>query len=353
MALRPVAAAATLLVLLALLSSCGPEGPDGLSGPWPTVPPSPNPAAALDARSVPVEPLAPEGATIEKVLYGRLLPGEGEQIVIHSSRDIGCSDRQDYVQVIAFDEAFGEWRALFRADRWPSPARPLIPDREELSDPCEGYEILDLMELVDIEVDGGTEELALALSTGDDEPGPLLLKVLSFRMGVAEVIYDEATTRGGTARLLSGGRISLEQGTYPSQSSPLWQGSCCPNGSLTEVIGWDEEYGQVNVLESSLTLHCRQGVVDQVKGDALIVSCAADGAQSYTGYRVTDDTRVLPEEFGDIAELQTGQEVSISVAEPLELDEDWHLEPIATEVRVLTQRYAAGKPKGASLPCCP
>jgi len=315
-----------------------------------------------------VQPLVPEGATIEKVLYGLLLPGEGEQIVVHSSRDIsaqggsaqtggrlaasggGCADRQDYLQVFAFDQAFGQWKALFQADRWPSPARPFIPDREDFSDPCEDYEVLELMELADVEADGETQELVLALSTGDDEPGPLLLKVLSFRTGVAEAIYDETTTRGGAARLLPGDRIALEQGTYPARSSPLWRGRCCPNGTLTEVIGWDEEYRQLDVLESSLALYCRHGAVDEVKGDALIVTCDADGRQLYTGYRLTDDTRVLPREFGGLAELRVGQEVSVSIAEPLELGEDWELEPIATEVRVLNQRHACLPDRQARLP---
>ena len=347
--------AATLLALGGLLASCGPEGTSGLSEPRPTIQPGPSPAATPDARSVLVEPLVPEGATIETVLYGLLLPGEGEQIVVHSSRDIsasggGCAYRQDYLQVFAFDDAFGKWRALFEADRWPSPAGPFIPDRADFSDPCDGYETLALVGLADVERDGETEELVLALSTsaragsalggGTDEPGPLLLKVFSFRAGAAEVIYDEATTRGGAARLLPGGRIALEQGTYPSRSSPLWRGRCCPNGALTEVIGWDEEYRQLDVLESSLALFCRQGAIDDVSGDALVVTCDAGDRQRYTAYRLTEDTSVLPRELGGPDELRVGQEVSVSVAEPLELGEDWELEPIATEVRVLNQRHA-------------
>ena len=342
------------LALSALLASCGAEGTAGLSGPQPTVPASPRPAAAPDARSVPVEPLVPEGAAIEKVLYGRLLPGEGEQIIVQSSRDIGCADRQDYLQVFAFDQAFGEWKPLFEADRWPSQAGPFIPDREESSDPCKRYEVLELVELVDVERDSETQELALALSTsakggsasggGKDEPGPLFLKVLSFRPGVAEAIYDETATRGGAARLLADGRIALEQGTYPSRSSPLWRGRSSPNGTLTEVIGWDEEYRQVDVLESSLALYCRHGAVDEVKDDALIVTCDADRRQRFTGYRLTDETQVLPREFGGPGELRVGQEVSVDAAEPLELGEDWELEPVAAEIRVLNQRQASGGP---------
>jgi hypothetical protein len=317
---------------------------------------------------VSVGALVPQGATIEKVLYGHLLPGEGEQIVVHSSRDIsakggsasggGCADRQDYLQVFAFDPAFGQWKPLFEADRWPSPAGPFIPDREDFSNPCQGYESLELVEFADLEPEGGTEELVLALATsatggsaqtggrpaafggGEDEPGPLFLKVLSFRTGVAEAIYDEATTRGGAARLLPGGRIALGQGTYPSRSSPLWRGRCCPNGALTEVIGWNEEYRQVDVLESSLELYCRRGAVDEVKDDAIIVTCDADGAQRFTGYRLTNETRVLPKEFGGLAALRIGQEVSLSAAEPLELGEEWEVEPVATEIRVLNQRHA-------------
>ena len=332
-----------LLALSVPLVSCGAKGTAGLAGPQPTALSSPRPAAIPDVRSVPVEPLIPEGATIDRVLYGRLLPGEGEQIIVQSSRDIGCADRQDYLQVFAFDEAFGEWKPLFEADRWPSPAGPFIPDREDFSDRCKGYEVLDLVELVEIE-GGGTQELAVALSTGKDEPGPLLLKVLSFRLGVAEPIYDEATTRGGAARLLADGRIALEQDTYPSRSSPLWRGSSSPNGTLTEVIGWDEEYRQVDVLETSLALYCRQGGVDQVKDGALIVTCDADGRQRFTGYRLTEETQVLPRELGGVAGLRPGQEVSVSAAEPLELSEDWELEPVATEIRVLNQRQAFGGP---------
>jgi hypothetical protein len=300
---------------------------------------------------VAVEPLIPEGATIEKVLYGRLLPAEGEQIIVHSSRDIGCDDRQDYLQVFAFDQAFGEWKPLFEADRWPSPAGPFIPDRQDLSDPCKRYEVLELVELVDMERDGETQDLAVALATsasggGKDEPGPLFLKVLSFRSGVAEAIYDESTTRGGAARLLADGRIALEQGTYPSRSSPLWRGRSNPNGTLTEVIGWDEEYRQVDVLESSLDLYCRHGAVDEVKDDALIVTCDADGRQRFTGYRLTGETQVLPKDFGGPGNLRVGQEVSVSAAEPLELGEDWELEPVAAEIRVLNQRQArAGPPE--------
>ena len=307
---------------------------------------------------MPVEPLIPEGATIEKVLYGRLLPGEGEQIIVHSSRDISaqggqtaarlggsasggsCDDRQDYLQVFAFDQAFGEWKPLFEADRWPSPAGPFIPDREDFSDPCKRYEVLALVELVDVERDSDIQELAVALATGKDEPGHLFLKVLSFRAGVAEAIYDEVTTRGGSARLLDDGRISLEQGTYPSQSGPLWRGRSNPNGILTDVIGWDEEYRQVDVLESSLALYCRHGAVDEVKDDALIVTCDADGGQRFTGYRLTDETQVLPKEFGGPGELRVGQEVSVSEAEPLELGEDWEMEPVAAEIRVLNQGQA-------------
>jgi len=333
-----------LLVLSALLVSCGAEGTAELGGPQPTAPASPRPAASPDARSVPVEPLIPEGATIEKVLYGRLLPGEGEQIIVQSSRDIGCADRQDYLQVFAFDQDFGEWKPLFEADRWPSPAGPFIPDREEFSDPCKRYEVLELVEPVDVERDSDTQELAVALSTGKDEPGPLFLKVFSFRAGVAEAIYDEVTTRGGAARLLDDGRIALEQGTYSSQSSPLWRGRSSPNGTLTEVIGWDEEYREVDVLESSLDLYCRHGAVDEVKDGALIVTCDADGRQRFTGYRLTDETQVLPREFGGAGELRPGQEVSVSEAEPLELGEDWELEPVAAEIRVLNQRQAGGGP---------
>jgi hypothetical protein len=337
-------AAVALLALSALLVSCGAKGTAGLAGPQPTALPSPRPAATADARSVAVQPLIPEGATIQKVLYGRLLPGEGEQIIVQSSRDIDCADRQDYLQVFAFDQAFGEWKPLFEADRWPSPAGPFIPDREELSDGCKGYEVLELVELVDMEGGIGTQDLAVALSTGTDEPGPLLLKVFSFRLGVTEVIYDEATTRGGSARLLADGHIGLEQGTYPSRSGPLWRGRSNPNGTLTEVIGWDEEYQQVDVLESSLALYCLHGAVDEVKDDALIVTCDADGLQRFTGYRLTDETQVLPKEFGGPGELRVGQEVSVSPAEPLELGEDWELEPVAAEIRVLNQGQARGGP---------
>ena len=357
MASRLVAAVA-LLALCALLLSCGAEGTAHLAGPQPTVPATPRAAATLGARSVPVEPLIPEGATIEKVLYGRLLPGEGEQIIVHSSRDIStqggqtaarlggsasggsCDDRQDYLQVFAFDQAFGEWKPLFEADRWPSPAGPFIPDREDLSDPCKRYEVLELVELVDMEGDGETQDLAVALATGKDEPGPLYLKVLSFRSGAAEAIYDEITTRGGAARLLADGRIALEQGTYASQSSPLWRGRSNPTGTLTEVIGWGEEYGQVDVLESSLDLYCRHGAVDEVKDDALIVTCDADGEQRFTGYRLTGETQVLPRDFGGPGDLRVGQEVSVSAAEPLELGGDWELEPVAAEIRVLNQGQA-------------
>jgi len=336
--------AVALLALSALLVSCGAEGTADLTGPQPTVPTSPRPASTPDARSVPVEPLVPEGATIERILYGRLLPGEGEQIIVQSSRDVGCADRQDHLQVFAFDEAFGEWKPLFEADRWPSPAGSFIPDREDFSDPCKRYEVLALVELVDVERDSDIQELAVALATGKDEPGHLFLKVLSFRAGVAEAIYDEVTTRGGSARLLDDGRISLEQGTYPSQSGPLWRGRSNPNGILTDVIGWDEEYRQVDVLESSLDLYCRHGAVDEVKDGALIVTCDADGLQRFTGYRLTDETEVLPAEFGGADELRPGQEVSVSEAEPLELGEDWELEPVAAEIRVLNQRQTCGGP---------
>jgi len=341
------------LALSALLVSCGAEGTAHLAGPYPTVPASPRAAATPDARTVPVEPLVPEGATIEKVLYGRLLPGEGEQIIVQSSRDIGCADRQDYLQVFAFDQDFGEWKALFEADRWPSPAAPFIPDRQDLSDRCKRYEVLELVELVEME-GGGTQDLAVALATsakggsasggGKDEPGPLFLKVLSFRPGVPEAIYDEVTTRGGAARLVADGRIALEQDTYPSRSGPLWRGSSSPNGTLTEVIGWDGKYRQVDVLESSLALYCLHGAVDQVKDDALIVTCDAGGLQRFTGYRLTGDTQVLPAEFGGPGELRVGQEVSVSPAEPLELDENWELEPVAAEIRVLNQRQTRGGP---------
>ena len=191
-----------------------------------------------------------------------------------------------------------------------------------------------------MEGDGETQDLAVALSTGKDEPGPLFLKVLSFRSGAAEAIYDEATTRGGAARLLADGRIALEQDTYPSQSSPLWRGRSKPNGTLTEVIGRNEEYGQVDVVESSLDLYCLHGAVDEVKDDALIVTCDADGQQRFTGYRLTGETQVLPKEFGGPAGLRAGQEVSVSAAEPLELDENWELEPVAAEIRVLNQGQA-------------
>jgi hypothetical protein len=335
-----------LLALSALLLSCGAKGTARLAGPQPTLPATPRAAAAPDARSVPLEPLIPEGATIEKVLYGRLLPGEGEQIIVHSSRDIRCDDRQDYLQVFAFDQAFGAWKPLFEADRWPSTAGPFIPDRENSSDPCKSYETLDLLELVNMEGDGDTQDLAVALATGKDEPGPLYLKVLSFRSGAAEAIYDETTTRDGAARLLADGRIALEQGTYPSQSSPLWRGRSNPNGTLTEVIGRNEEYGQVDVLESSLDLYCRHGAVDEVKDDALIVTCDAGGEQRFTGYRLTDQTQVLPRDFGGPGDLRVGQEVSVSAAEPLELDENWEVEPVAAEIRVLNQGQArAGPPE--------
>jgi hypothetical protein len=339
-----------LLALSAFLVSCGAKGTAGLSGPQPTLPASSSPAAIPDARSVPVEPLLPEGATVEKVLYGRLLPGEGEQIIVQSSRDIGCDDRQDYLQVFAFDPDFGEWKALFEANRWPSPAAPFIPDRRDFSDHCKRHEVLDLVELVNME-GGGTQDLAVAVSTGKDEPGPLLLKVLSFRAGAAEAIYDETTIRGGAARLLDGDRIALEQGTYPPQSGPLWRGRSSPNGTLTEVIGLDEEYHQVDVLESSVDLYCLHGAVDQVKDDALIVTCDADGLPRFTGFRLTGETRVLPAEFGGPGDLRVGQEVSVSAAEPLELNEDWELEPVAAEIRVLNQRQAlAGPPAQASRP---
>jgi hypothetical protein len=298
-----------------------------------------------------VEALVPEGSAVEKVLYGRLLPADGEQIVVHSSRQISvkdeeCPDRQDYLQVFAFDPAFGDWKPLLEADKWPSAAGPLIPDREESGNDCEDYEALELAELTDIERDDESQELVLALLTSPDDgakddAGPLLLKVLSFRSGAPEVIYDEATTSGGAARLLPDGRVELEQGTYPPQSSPLWKGRCCASGSLTEVIGWDAVYGQVNVLESSLGLYCRHGAVDEVKDDALIVTCDADGGRRFTGYRLTGETRVLPEELGGPTGMRVGQEVSVSVAEPLEPDEEWELEPIATEIRVLNREQAA------------
>ncbi len=339
-----------LLALSALLAACGAEGSAELVGPQPTIAPTPRPAATPDARSVPVEPLIPEGATVERVIYGRLLPGQGEQIIVHSSRDIsgqggsasdGSCDRQDYLQIFAFDPDFGQWKPLFEGDKWPSTAAPFIPDREDSSDPCKSYETLDLVELVDMEADGGIQDLAVALATGkEDKPGPLLLKVFSFRSGAAEPIYDEAAPHGGATRMLAGGRIALEQGTYPSSSSPLWRGRSNPNGTLTEVIGRNEEYGQVDVVESSLALYCRHGAVDQVKDDALIVTCDADGQQRFTGYRLNGETKVLPAEFGGPGDLRVGQEVSVSAAEPLELNEDWELEPVASEIRVLDQQQA-------------
>jgi len=348
---RRLAAVAALLALSTFLASCGAKGTEGLAGPHATVPPVPTLAATPDARSAPVEGLVPEGASIEKVLYGRLLPGDGEQIAVHSSRRISvndeeCPDRQDYLQVFAFDPAFGEWKPLFEADKWPSAAGPLIPDREESGNDCEGYEVLELVELADIERDGESQELVLGLLTSPDDgakdaPGPLLLKLLSFRSGAPEVIYDEVTTSGGDARLLPDGRVELEQDTYPPRSSPLWKGRCCANGSLTEVVGWDAEYGQVDVLESAVSLYCRHGAVDEVKDDALIVTCDADGGRRFTGYRLTDETRVLPAELGGQAGLRVGQEVSVRVAEPLEMDEDWELEPVAAEVRVLNRQQAA------------
>jgi hypothetical protein len=350
---RRLAAAAALLALSTLLASCGAKGTEGLAGPRATVPPVATLAATPDARSAPVEALVPEGAAVDKVLYGRLLPGDGEQIVVHSSRRISvkneeCPDRQDYLQVFDFDAAFGEWKPLFQANRWPSAAGPLIPDREESGKDCEDYEVLELVELADIERDDELQELVLALLTSPDDgaketPGPLLLKVLSFRSGAPEVIYDEATTSGGGARLLPDGRVELEQSTYPPESSPLWKGRSSGNGSLTEVIGWDAEYSQVNVLESSLNLYCRYGAVDEVKRDALIVTCDAEGGRRLTGYRLTDETRVLPAELGGTAGLRVGQEVSVSVVEPLELNEDWELEPIAAEIRVLNREQAAQK----------
>jgi hypothetical protein len=348
--IRRLAAAVALLALSSFLVSCGAKGTEGLAGPRATVPPVPTLAATPDARSVPVESLAPEGATVDKVLYGRLLPGDGEQIVVHSSRQISvkdeqCPDRQDYLQVFAFDPAFGEWKPVFQANRWPSAAGPLIPDREESGNDCERYDLLELAELADIEQDDQLQELVLAVLTSPDdgakdEPGPLLLKVFSFRSGAPEVIYDEATTSGGAARLLADGRVELEQSTYPPQSSPLWKGRCCGNGSLTEVIGWDAEYSQVNVLESSLDLYCLHGAVDEVKSDALIVTCDV-GGRRFTGYRLTDETRVLPAELGGPAGLRVGQEVSVSTAEPLELNKDWELEPVATEIRVLNEQNAS------------
>jgi hypothetical protein len=348
---RRLAAVVALLALSALLASCGARGTDGLAGPRATVPPVPTLAATPDARSAPVESLAPEGATIEKVLYGRLLPGDGDQIVVHSSRHISvkgeeCPERQDYLQVFAFDPAFGAWKPLFQANRWPSAASPLIADREESGTGCERYELLELAELADIEQDDQLQELVLTILTSPDDgakdaPGPLLLKVLSFRSGAPEVIYDEATTSGGAARLPSDGRVELEQSTYPPQSSPLWKGRCCGNGSLTEVIGWDAQYRQVNVLESSLDLYCRHGAIDEVKSNAFIVTCDVDGSRRFTGYRLTDETRVLPAELGGVAGLRVGQEVSVSVAEPLQLDEDWELEPVATEIRVLNREQAS------------
>ena len=352
---RRLAALAALLALSAFLASCGAKGTDGLAGPRATVPPVPTLAATPDARSSPVEALAPEGAAVEKVLYGRLLPGDGEQIVVHSSRQISvkdeeCPDRQDYLQLFAFDAAFREWKPVFQANRWPSAAGPLIPDREESGNDCERYDVLETVDLANIEQDDELHELVLAILTSPDGgkkdvPGPLLLKVLSFRSGAPEVIYDEATASGGAARLLPDGRVELEQSTFPPESGPLWKGRCCGNGSLTEVIGWDAEYGQVNVLESSLDLYCRHGAVDEVKRDALIVTCDADGGRRFTGYRLTDETRVLPAELGGPAGLRVGQEVSVSVAEPLELNEDWELEPVATEVRVLNEAQAShGQP---------
>ena len=346
-----LSATAALLALSALLASCGAEGTAGVTGPSATVSAPPTSEAAPDARSVDVEVLIPEGAAVERVLYGRLLPGEGEQIVVHSSRDISdddepCADRQDYLQVFAFDPAFDDWKPLFEADNWPSPAAPFIRDREESSERCKAYEVLELVELTELERSNATEELVVALSTGEeDEAGPLLLKVLSFWSGAAEAIYDEATTRGGAARLLPSGYINLGQGIYPPQSSPLWRGRCCPSGALTETIGWDDQYDQVDVLESATGLYCRYGAVDEVKDDALIVTCDADGEQRFTGYRVTDETRILPEEIGGFAGLRAGQEVSVSVAEPLAQNEDWELEPVATEIRVLNQRQATTQPR--------
>jgi len=349
-----------LLALSALLAACGAKGSAELVGPQPTIAPSPRPVATPDARSVPVEPLIPEGATVERVIYGRLLRDQGEQIIVQSSRDVAaqggsdsngvCADRQDYLQVFAFDPDFGQWKPLFEGDKWPSPAAPFIPDRENSSNPCESYETLDLVELVNMETDGGIQDLAVALATGKDEPGPLLLKVFSFRSGAAEPIYDEAAPHGGGARLLAGGRVELEQGTYPSSSSPLWRGRSNPNGTLTEVIGRNEEYGQVDVVESSLALYCRHGAVDQVKRDALIVTCDADGQQRFTGYRLTGETQMLPAEFGGPGDLHVGQEVSVSAAEPLELNEDWELEPVATEIRVLDQQQALSRAPHAGLP---
>lgn len=274
---------------------------------------------------------------MERVLYGRLLPGEGEQIVVHSSRDIGCPDRQDLLQVFAFDPAFGDWVAVFDGDLWPSATSPVIPDREDLSEPCRDAEQLPTLALTDLDRDG-LEDIVFALATMEDgKEAPLLLEMLSFAAGVAEPLYEQETKRGGVVAVQPR-RVVLEQPTFPSKSGALWRGDDAPNGLLRETIAWDEALQQLVVAERDSTLFCVQGLVERVSHEALFVACRRDGLR-LTGFRVTGETRVLPGTLGGVDNIPPGREVSVRVSgtEPNAEDE---VNPVAAEIVVLDQRQA-------------
>ncbi len=331
-------AAATLL-----LAACREGEPIPLS--LSPAPATPSPGPVPDARRVPIESLLEPGDRVERVLYGRLLPGEGEQMVVHSSRDIsarggsasggGCLDRQDHLRVFAFDPAFGDWRPAFDADLWPSAASPFIPDRADVPEPCRGAEELPTLALLDLDGDG-LQDLVIALATfKDGEEGPLLLEILSFAPGVAEPLYEQATKRGGRV-VVQPEQVVLEQPTFPSRSGPLWRGEEAPNGSLQEVIAWDEALAQPVVAARQNALFCVQGLLERVSPDAVFVVCGGDGPR-LTGFRVTKETRVLPESVGGVDKLQPGREVSVRV-EGAEPDEEDEVNPTAIEIVVLDQR---------------
>ena len=304
-----------------------------------TASPAPTPSGPPpDARTAAIGPLLQPGARLDRVLYGRLLPGPGEQIVLHSSRDIGCPDRQDYLQVFAFDPALGRWDANFDARRWPSASEPVILDREDRSGRCREREEVRTLALMDLDGDG-LLELVLGLATGEDgREGTFWLEILSFAAGVAEPLYEQRAEHGGAVTVRPQ-RVELEQPTFPTRSGPLWRGEETPNGLLREAIAWDGALGQAVVVERENTLFCAQGVVERASREALFVMCDV-GGRRVTGFRVRQETRVLPEEVGGVERLQPGREVSVRV-EGSEADEEDRVNPVAVEIVVMNQRHAS------------
>lgn len=172
------------------------------------------------------------------VLYGQLLPGGPQEIVIHSEASesrVEFAPPQQYVDAFGWSEA-GGWERIFAATEYLDDGRPILATEEFVS------EIVDYLQLVDFR-DNGQDQLVLGIQSFGASTGPFDLRILEFAPGSVRVALHTGGDRGGAVER-EGRNLVMDTAVYLPEDA-----GCCPSRSSTSLIGHNPETGRIEVLE--------------------------------------------------------------------------------------------------------